>query len=141
MSLMVAPSILAVWDKTDGDTGAVVAAAKDALQAGADWVHVDVMDGHFVPNLTFGACVVSAIKPYASKPLDVHLMIENPELYVEEFAAAGSDIITIHVEATKHIHRAIEQIKATGVKAGITLNPGTPLSSIEEVLSDVDLVY
>ena len=109
-------------------------------QGGADLHHVDVMDGHFVPNITFGPFIVKAIKKCASIPLDVHLMIEKPELYIEDFAKAGSDYITVHVEACPHIHRTVQQIKSTGVKAGVSLNPGTPLSSIEEVLGDVDLI-
>ena len=109
-------------------------------EGGADLHHVDVMDGHFVPNITFGPFIVKAIKKCASIPLDVHLMIEKPELYIEDFANAGADYITVHVEACPHIHRTIQQIKATGAKAGVSLNPGTPLSSIEEVLGDVDLI-
>lgn len=109
-------------------------------EGGADLHHVDVMDGHFVPNITFGPFIVKAIKKCASIPLDVHLMIENPERYIEDFANAGSDYITVHVEACPHIHRTIQQIKATGVKAGVSLNPGTPISSIEDVLGDVDLI-
>lgn len=109
-------------------------------EGGADVLHVDVMDGHFVPNITFGPFIVKAIKKCASIPLDVHLMIENPERYIEDFAKAGSDYITVHVEACTHIHRVLQQIKATGAKVGVSLNPGTPLSSIEEVLGDVDLI-
>ena len=109
-------------------------------QGGADMLHVDVMDGHFVPNITFGPFIVNFIKKCATIPLDVHLMIEKPERYIEDFAKAGSDYITVHVEACPHIHSTIQQIKATGAKAGVSLNPGTPLSSIEEVLGDVDLI-
>ncbi|MGB0807233.1 MAG: ribulose-phosphate 3-epimerase [Salibacteraceae bacterium] len=109
-------------------------------EGGADLHHVDVMDGHFVPNITFGPFIVKAIKKCATIPLDVHLMIENPELYIEDFAKAGSDYITVHVEACPHIHRTIQQIKATGAKAGVSLNPGTPISSIEDILGDVDLI-
>ncbi len=109
-------------------------------KGGADVLHVDVMDGHFVPNITFGPFIVKAIKKCASIPLDVHLMIENPERYIEDFAKAGSDYITVHVEACTHIHRVLQQIKSTGAKVGVSLNPGTPLSSIEEVLEDVDLI-
>tara|TARA_R110002050_G_scaffold300586_1_gene470645 strand:- start:19563 stop:20228 length:666 start_codon:yes stop_codon:yes gene_type:complete len=109
-------------------------------EGGADVLHVDVMDGHFVPNITFGPFIVKSIKKCASIPLDVHLMIEKPERYIEDFAKAGSDYITVHVEACTHIHRVLQQIKATGAKAGVSLNPGTPLSSIEEVLGDVDLI-
>ena len=109
-------------------------------EGGADVLHVDVMDGHFVPNITFGPFIVKAIKKCATIPLDVHLMIEKPERYIEDFAKAGSDYITVHVEACTHIHRVLQQIKATGAKAGVSLNPGTPLSSIEEVLGDVDMI-
>lgn len=109
-------------------------------KGGCDLLHVDVMDGHFVPNITFGPFIVKAIKKCATTPLDVHLMIENPENYIEEFAKAGSDYITVHQEACVHLHRVIQQIKATGAKAGVSLNPATPLSTIEEVLGDVDLV-
>jgi ribulose-phosphate 3-epimerase len=109
-------------------------------QGGCDLLHVDVMDGHFVPNITFGPFIVKAIKKCATTPLDVHLMIENPENYIEDFAKAGSDYITVHQEACVHLHRVIQQIKATGAKAGVSLNPATPLSTIEEVLGDVDLV-
>ncbi len=109
-------------------------------KGGADLHHVDVMDGHFVPNITFGPFIVKAIKKCASIPLDVHLMIENPELYIEDFANAGADYITVHQEACPHIHRTIQQIKATGAKAGVSLNPGTSISTIEDVLGDVDLI-
>ncbi|OJG67727.1 ribulose-phosphate 3-epimerase [Enterococcus moraviensis] len=107
---------------------------------GADYIHVDVMDGQFVPNITLGPNVVSAIRPVTKLPLDVHLMIVQPENYIEAFAKAGADIITIHEESTPHIHRAIQMIKASGVKAGVVINPGTPLSAIEYVLDLVDQV-
>jgi ribulose-phosphate 3-epimerase len=109
-------------------------------EGGADLHHVDVMDGHFVPNITFGPFIVKAIKKCSNIPLDVHLMIENPEKYVEDFVRAGADYLTVHVEATKHIHRLLQQIRATGAKVGVSLNPGTPLSSIEEILDDVDMI-
>lgn len=109
-------------------------------QLGADYIHVDVMDGQFVPNITLGPNVVSAIRPVTKLPLDVHLMIVQPENYIEDFAKAGADIITVHQEATPHIHRAIQMIKAAGVKAGVVINPGTPLSAIEYVLDLVDQV-
>ena len=109
-------------------------------KGGADLLHVDVMDGHFVPNITIGPPVVDAIKKVASIPLDVHLMIENPGDYVDAFADAGADYLTVHVEATSHLHRVIQKIKSRGVKAGVSLNPHTPLSSIEEVLGDIDLL-
>lgn len=107
---------------------------------GADYIHVDVMDGHFVPNITLGANIVSAIRPVTKLPLDCHLMIENPENYIEDFAKAGADIITVHVESTPHIHRAIQIIKAAGVKAGVVLNPGTPIEAVKYVLAECDLV-
>lgn len=109
-------------------------------EGGADYIHVDIMDGHFVPNLTFGANVVSAIRPITKLPLDCHLMIENPENYIEEFAKAGADIITVHVESTPHIHRAIQLIKNQGVKAGVVINPGTSVEMIMPVLSEIDMV-
>ncbi|NPD44881.1 ribulose-phosphate 3-epimerase [Lentimicrobium sp. S6] len=109
-------------------------------KGGAHLLHVDVMDGHFVPNITIGPPVVKAIKKVASIPLDVHLMIENPGLYVDDFIKAGSDYVTVHVEAAPHLHRVIQQIKAGGAKAGVSLNPHTSLSTIENVLGDIDMV-
>lgn len=109
-------------------------------KSGADYIHVDVMDGQFVPNITLGPNVVSAIRPVTKLPLDVHLMIVEPENYINAFAEAGADIITVHQEATPHIHRAMQMIKAAGVKAGVVINPGTPLCAIEHVLDLADLV-
>ncbi|MGM0126218.1 ribulose-phosphate 3-epimerase [Enterococcus sp. AZ194] len=109
-------------------------------KAGADYIHVDVMDGQFVPNITIGAGVVAALRPVTKLPLDVHLMITNPENYIDDFAKAGSDVIMVHVEATAHIHRAIQMIQAHGVKSGVVINPGTPVSAIQHVLSMVDQV-
>jgi ribulose-phosphate 3-epimerase len=111
-----------------------------AEKAGADLIHVDVMDGHFVPNITIGPLVVKAVKKIAKLPLDVHLMIENPDDYVKEFAESGSDMITVHAEATVHLHRTIQNIRECGVKAGVSVNPATPLSLIEIVLPYVDMV-
>ena len=109
-------------------------------KGGAHLLHIDVMDGHFVPNITIGPPVVAAIKKVASVPLDVHLMIENPGHYIDDFAKAGSDYITVHVEAAPHLHRVLQQLKAHGVKAGVSLNPHTPLCLIKEILEDVDMV-
>jgi ribulose-phosphate 3-epimerase len=130
----IAPSILSA------DFARLGAHVREAEAGGADWIHVDVMDGHFVPPLTIGPLVVSALRPVTRLPLDVHLMIENPERHVADFAKAGADRITVHVEACPHLHRNIQQIKELGVKAGVTLNPGTPLSVLTEVLPMVDLV-
>ncbi|MEM8487127.1 MAG: ribulose-phosphate 3-epimerase [Bacteroidota bacterium] len=133
----LAPSILSA------DFGRLEAHAREALEAGADWLHVDVMDGHFVPNITIGPLIVDALKPLSQEtgaPLDVHLMIEQPELYVKAFADAGAHRLTVHVEACTHLHRTIQQIRECGINAGVTLNPATPLSAIEEILPYVDLV-
>lgn len=107
---------------------------------GADLIHIDAMDGHFVPNITLGPNVVSALRKITNLTLDVHLMIDQPERYIDAFAQAGADIITVHVEATKHLHRALQQIKQTGKKCGVVINPATPVSAIEMVLGDVDMV-
>ncbi len=106
----------------------------------ADWFHVDVMDGRFVPNISFGQFIIKFMKQMAEKPLDVHLMILEPENYIEEFREAGADVITVHYEACPHLHRTIQQIKATGAKAGVALNPHTPVGLLEDILEDVDLV-
>lgn len=108
--------------------------------AGAQLLHIDVMDGHFVPNITIGPLVVDAVKKVSTIPLDVHLMIENPGDYVDAFIDAGADYLTIHVEATTHLHRILQKIRSRGVKAGVSLNPHTPLSAIEEVLDELDLI-
>lgn len=132
--IKIAPSILSA---DFASLGAEVAAAE---AAGGDWIHVDVMDGHFVPNITLGPAIVKAIAPHTSLPLDVHLMIENPERYVEEFAKAGAAVITVHAEACVHLHRVIHLIKEYGIKAGVALNPGTPATAIQEVL-DLSLIH
>ncbi|PZE22518.1 ribulose-phosphate 3-epimerase [Paenibacillus xerothermodurans] len=128
--LRIAPSILSA------DFSQLGAEIADVELGGADWIHVDVMDGHFVPNITIGPLVVEAIRPHTKLPLDVHLMIENPDIYIADFAKAGADIISVHVEACRHLHRTLHFIKEQGVKAGVVLNPATPLSSIEHVLND-----
>ncbi len=117
--------------------GAEIQAVSDA---GADWIHVDVMDGHYVPNLTIGPDVVKAIRPYTNKPFDIHLMIEPYESYLEAFAVAGADIITVHAEAGNHIDRALQQIRSMGKKAGVSLNPSTPESSLEYLIEKLDLI-
>ncbi len=132
--IKLAPSILSADFARLGEQIAEVA------RAGADYIHVDVMDGHFVPNITIGAPVVASIRPITSLPLDVHLMIEHPERYISEFAHAGADIITVHVEACPHLHKTIRLIKELGARAGVSLNPATPLGAVEEFLPHVDLV-
>lgn len=130
----LAPSILSA------DFAHLGEQAQAAEAAGADWLHVDVMDGHFVPNISFGPLVVQALRSVSGLPLDVHLMIEQPERYLAAFAKAGADYLTVHVEACPHLHRTIQQIKELGCRAGVTLNPATPLSSLEEILAEIDLV-
>ncbi len=131
---MIAPSILSADFSRLGDEIRAVAAA------GADVIHIDVMDGHFVPNITIGPLVVKAARAVTDLPLDVHLMISNPDRYIEEFAAAGADWITVHVEVCHHLHRTIATIRELGKKAGAVLNPATPLSSLDVILDDLDLV-
>ncbi|TXC92001.1 ribulose-phosphate 3-epimerase [Metabacillus litoralis] len=132
--IKIAPSILSA------DFAKLGEEIKEVEHAGADYIHVDVMDGHFVPNITIGPLIVNAIRPITKLPLDVHLMIEQPDLYIAEFANAGADIITVHVEACRHLHRSIQLIKSQGIKAGVVLNPHTPIESILHVLEDIDMV-
>jgi len=132
--IKIAPSILSADFSRLGEQIAEVS------EAGADYIHIDVMDGHFVPNITIGSPVVASLRSKTDLPLDVHLMIEEPEKHLSQFVEAGSNIITVHVEVSQHLHRLIETIKSSGVKAGVSLNPATPINSIDEVLPILDLV-
>jgi len=130
----LAPSILSA------DFGRLGEQVAEATKAGADYLHVDVMDGHFAPQITIGSPVVAAVRSYTSLPLDVHLMINTPEHQIKQFADAGADILTVHIEACPHIDRVVQTIKEQGVKAGVALNPGTPIKILSEVLPELDLV-
>ncbi len=132
--IKIAPSILSA------DFGRLGEQVAEAERAGADYVHVDIMDGHFVPNITMGPLVVQAVRRSTSLPLDVHMMIASPERYVDEFVDAGADIITVHVEACTHLHRVVHQIRESGARAGAALNPATPPAAVKEVLADLDQV-
>jgi len=132
--IKIAPSILAA------NFSKLAEEVKEVEAAGAELIHIDVMDGHFVPNITMGAIVVEALRPVTKLPLDVHLMIENPNMYIEQFAKAGADYITVHVEACPHLHRTLQLIKSYGVKSGVVLNPHTPVETILHVLDEIDLV-
>ncbi len=132
--IKLAPSILAAdFANLQKDVGLID-------KAGAHWVHIDIMDGHFVPNISFGPPIIKAIRPHTKKVFDVHLMIEDPDKYIKDFHQAGADIITVHVEACTHLHRTIQSIKELGIKAGVSLNPGTDLSVLNYVLEDLDMV-
>jgi ribulose-phosphate 3-epimerase len=134
MNHLIAPSVLAAdFTKLDREIQMV-------NQSDADWFHLDVMDGRFVPNITFGMFIIEAIKKMATKPLDVHLMIVEPEKYIELFRKAGADIITVHYETCPHLHRTLQQIKATGAKAGVALNPSTPVAMLSDLIEEIDLV-
>jgi ribulose-phosphate 3-epimerase len=134
MSVRIAPSILSADFAKLGDAVAM------AERGGAELIHVDVMDGHFVPNITIGVPVVKSLKRIARVPLDVHLMIEDPDRYIEAFAEAGAAMISVHVEVLRHVHRTVQAIKALGVQAGVAINPGTPVGALRDIAADVDLV-
>jgi len=132
--IKLAPSILAA------DFAALGSEIQAIEAAGADLIHIDVMDGQYVPNITMGPEIIRAIRPYSGLVFDVHLMIDEPQRYLSQFVSAGADIITVHAEACRHLHRTIQEIKASGIKAGVALNPGTPLSALDGVMGDADMV-
>ncbi len=133
-AVVIAPSVLAAdFDRLADEIVAVV-------EGGADWIHVDVMDGHFVPNLTFGAAMIKTAERAVDVPIDVHLMVERPEQYFDEYIDAGADILTVHAEATTHLHRQLQRVRELGAKAGVAINPGTPLSAVDAVWGAFDLL-
>ena len=133
-SILIAPSILA------SDFANLSGQIELATKGGADWLHLDIMDGHFVPNITIGPPVVAAVKKHTKLPLDVHLMIQQPDRYLEAFRSAGADIITVHQETCSHLHRTVSRIKELGAKAGVALNPATPVATLNDIIKEVDLV-
>ncbi len=134
MTVRIAPSVLSA------DLGHLAEQVAAALEGGADWLHVDVMDGHFVPNLTFGVPVIRALRKLTDRPIDVHLMVERPEQYIDDYAGAGASVFTFHPEATVHVQRHLARVRERGMMAGLALNPSTPLAAVEEVVDDLDLV-
>ncbi len=130
----IAPSVLSA------DFGKLAEEVAMVEEGGADWIHIDVMDGHFVPNLTFGADIIAAIRRTTNLPLDVHLMVKRPEFYISPFADAGTSLFTFHPEATSHVQRQLDQVRACGMRAGLALNPGTPLSYVDEIIDDLDML-
>lgn len=134
MEYVLSPSILSADFAKLGED------VKEAVDAGAQWLHIDVMDGAFVPNISFGFPVIEAIRGITDVVFDVHLMIESPERFIDQFAKSGADLITVHAESTNHIHRAVQMVKAAGCKVGVSLNPGTPLSALEHLLNEIDMV-